>query len=165
MYVPYDCNLAPNNLHVGVKTRRLIFEFFFSFSFSILPSGTATIPRVMHLMRGFEYTDQRLVVPFPGRYGCFCLILLVMFVFYLFYPSPSEYVPSPSKYVPSAHLEGGEPWAKYYHKGQGLFFIILVIYTFVNSYVPCFFKAWGCYMLYVICYIPYISRQDNPSEG
>lgn len=79
----------------------------------------------MHLMRGFEYTDERLVVPIPGRYGCYCVILVVMFVLYLFYPSPS-------KFVPSAHLVGGEPWTKCYHKGQGLFFIISLFSLFLK---------------------------------
>lgn len=84
----------------------------------------------MHLMNGFEYTDGRLLVPVTGRYGYVYLIVICLFVFYLFYPSPSNY-------VPSAHLEGGEPWAQYYRKGHGTFFIICSIHTFAKSYVPC----------------------------
>lgn len=68
----------------------------------------------MHLM---EYANGGLQVPVGGRRYYVYVILLSMLALYFFYPSPS-------KYVPSAHLEGGEPWAEYYYKGQGMSFII-----------------------------------------
>lgn len=94
----------------------------------------------MHLMNRFEYTAGRLLVPVGGRFGYVYLILLCVFVFFLFYPSPS-------KHVPSAHFEGGEPWAEYYRKGQGMFFITCVSHTFVKSYVPCCYCAQTLEML------------------
>jgi len=84
----------------------------------------------MHLMNRFEHTAGRLIVPVTGRYGYVYLIILCVFVFYLFHPSPS-------KHVPSAHLEGGQPWAEYYRKGHGMFLITCVIHTFIKSYVTC----------------------------
>lgn len=77
-----------------------------------------------------EYANRRLQIPAGGRYYVYLTLFLIL-VFYLFYPSPPKYVPSSSKYVPSAHLEGGEPWAQYCTKDQGMSFIICVILTFV----------------------------------
>ena len=84
----------------------------------------------MHLINRFEYTAGRLIEPVAGRYGYVYLFILCVFVFYLFYPSPS-------KNAPSAHLEGGEPWAEYHRKGHGMFFITCVIHTFIKSYMAC----------------------------
>lgn len=71
-----------------------------------------------------ENANRRLQVPVDGRPYAYLLLLSIL-TFYLFYPS--------SKYFPSAHLEGGEPRARYYAKDKGMFYYMCVLTFFITS--------------------------------